>query len=129
MRPIEERGKGRRHPYGLPTGPWHQVYDGRGDVQLTWEANYAKATRELKALGVLAEDQDLERTPELAMNPDIAAAILVAGMSQGWFTGRKLSDYFTKNTDNPVGARRIINGSDRAELIAGYYHKFKEALA
>lgn len=128
MQPIEEIGHGRHRAYGVPTGPWHEVYDGRGDVQLTWEANYAKATASLRELGVLTADQDLVRSPALAMQPDVAAAILIVGMEDGWFTGRKLSQYFGPSVSNPVGARAIINGSDRAWLIASYYSLFLKAL-
>src|SRR5437868_2687615 len=45
MWPIEEIGKGKGRAYGCPTGPWNQVYDGRGDVQLTWLRNYQFATK------------------------------------------------------------------------------------
>ena len=57
MQPIEEYGKGRGLAYGVPAGPWHLVYDGRGDVQLTWLDNYRKASAQLKARGF---DVDLE---------------------------------------------------------------------
>jgi len=30
--------------------------------------------------------------------------------------------------EDPINARRIINGLDKSELIAKYYYKFKEAL-
>lgn len=128
MQPIEEYGKGRGRPYGVPTGPWHQVYDGRGLVQLTWEANYKKATIELKSAGVIDDTIDLEKTPELAMRPDIAAAIAILGMLHGWFTGKKLSHYISANGADFVGARRIINGQDRAVVIGGYAVQFLTAL-
>lgn len=124
MQPIEEYGHGRGRAYGHPAGPWHCIYDGRGDVQLTWEANYKHATARLRWLGVIGEDVDLERNPDLAMRPDIAAAIMIHGMLEGWFTGKTLTDYFNDHKDDPAGARRIINGTDRAQLIAGYHGNF-----
>lgn len=128
MQPIEEYGHGRGRVYGKPTGPWHCIYDGRGDVQLTWEANYIHATKRLRELSAIGDDIDLDRNPELAMRPDIAAAIMIYGMIEGWFTGKRLSDYFNATTTDPVGARHIINGTDRAQLIAGYYAQFLEDL-
>lgn len=126
MQPIEEYGKGRGRSYGHPAGPWRQVYDGRGDVQLTWEHNYQHAAARLAAeLGVRA---DLDQHPELAMDPDIAAHIMFLGMIEGWFTGKKLADFFADHRDDPVHARRIINGLDRATLIAGYHHSFTKAV-
>ena len=127
MQPVEEYGHGRGRAYGAPAGPWHQVYDGRGDVQLTWEPNYRKATLRLRALGVLTADEDLERTPALAMRPDVAAAIMFYGMMEGWFTGKKLATYFNAETDW-VNARRIINGTDQAEAIAAIAQHFFAAL-
>lgn len=128
MLPIEEYGHGRGHKYGSPTGPWHAVYDGRGDVQLTWEENYIHATNRLRELGVIGDDIDLNKNPNLAMRPDIAAAIMIYGMIEGWFTKHKLADYFNDKVTDWKGARRIINGNDRAALIAGYAEQFYEDL-
>jgi hypothetical protein len=110
MQPIEEYGKGRGRVYG-PTGFW-----GRGYVQLTWEANYLKAGQKL---GV-----DMVANPDLALKPNFAVKILFYGMRDGWFTGKKLADYFSATVNDPVSARRIINGTDRAALIADYHAKF-----
>lgn len=128
MQPIEEIGKGRGKAYGVPTGKWHQVYDGRGDVQLTWERNYAHAQARLTALGIIGPDVDLVRDPDAARQPDIAAAILVIGMLEGWFTTRKLSGYFTRTASDWTGARHIINGSDRAATVGGYGMAFYKGL-
>jgi hypothetical protein len=50
------------------------------------------------------------------------------GMAEGWFTGVALGDYFNEDKDDPVNARRIINGNDDDTLIAGYHRTFLEAL-
>lgn len=125
MQPIEEYGHGKGRAYGVPAGPWHLVYDGRGDVQLTWEGNYAKATTRLRALGF---DVDLEQHPEQAMRPDVAAMILIVGMAEGWFTGSALGHWFSPTVDDPVNARRIINGTDKADVVAGYHRQFLAAV-
>lgn len=122
MQPIEEFGRGKGKAYG-PTG-----FYGRGLVQLTWQANYAKATKELRARGVLKASEDLVKTPALALRPDVAAAILFYGMIEGWFTGKALADYFGPGRSDAVGARRIINGTDCDKLIAGYHAQFRVAL-
>jgi len=127
MQPIEEWGHGRGHSYGVPAGPWHQIYDGNGDVQLTFEANYKKATQRLHAKGLFL-DCDLEKNASLARRPDIAAAVLVYGMQEGWFTGKKLSDYITATSCDYYNCRRIINALDRAQLIAGFAQEFLAAL-
>lgn len=90
---------------------------GRGYVQLTHKANYAKASEKL---GV-----DLVGNPDLAMTPKIAALVLVRGCVEGWFTGKRLSDYLPGNY---VQVRRVVNGTDKADMIAGYAWSFEEAL-
>ena len=41
-------------------------------------------------------------------------------MREGWFTGKRLSDYISNEDIDYLGARAIINGSDRATQIADY---------
>lgn len=98
--------------------PWY----GRGFVQLTWERNYKRAQKEL-GLGTMLTDD-----PDKAMDPQIAADICIKGMSDGWFTGKKLSDYITLRRSDFVNARRIINGTDRAHEIASIAREYDEAL-
>lgn len=119
MQPIAEYGKGKGRPYGKP-GKYGQPQYGRGYVQLTWDANYEKADKALGLNGALLRDFDL------AMQPTVAAQILVRGCSEGWFTGKKLGDYLPGDYR---GARRVVNGTDRADLIADYARKFEAALA
>jgi predicted chitinase len=82
-------------------------------VQLTWYEIYDKFG---KILGV-----DLLNNPELALEPKVAAEIIVVGMMKGLFTGVRLENYFDDNKTDAVNARRIINILDNAELISGYY--------
>ena len=49
-------------------------------------------------------------------------------MQAGWFTGRRMSHYLDSNPPDYVGARRIINGVDKAALIAGYARDYERAL-
>lgn len=86
-------------------------YAGRGYVQLTGRDNYRKF--------------GIENTPDDAMKPEVAARIMQDGMEGGLFTGRALHDYLPGDY---VNARRIINGRDKAELIAGYARNFERAL-
>lgn len=95
-------------------------YYGRGYVQITWQENYAKFAKILRV--------DLVKQPDLALDPIIAANILWIGMIEGIFTGKKLETYFNDKTENPIGARRIINGTDKAGLIAQYYNHFLRGL-
>ena len=44
------------------------------------------------------------------------------------FTGHKLGDYFRPGRADWTGARKIINGNDRAELVARHARTFAEAL-
>lgn len=98
---------------------------GRGYVQLTWEQGYRRADTELGLGGKLVAD------PDLALDPEIAARILVAGMSEGWFTSKSLATYLPDELGTVAQftqARRIINGTDRAPKIAGEAIDFQAAL-
>ena len=99
-------------------------YIGRGFVQLTWEDNYRSASA---ALGLI-DDRDLVDHPEIALDSLIAARILFRGCAEGWFTNRKLGEYFNAERDDPVNARQIINANDDDTLIAGYHEKFLAAV-
>jgi putative chitinase len=120
MRPIAEYGRGKGKKYGAPDKRTGQTYYGRGLVQLTWYDNYALAGRKI---GV-----DLLNNPDLAMSPGNAVRIMFEGMSTGWFTGKKLSDYFNGTKEDWRQARKIINGLDKAEQIADIARAFHTAL-
>lgn len=100
-------------------------YPGRGDVQLTGKSNYVKATTKLRAMGY---DVDFVKNPDGVMIPKYAAIIMFRGMEEGWFTGKKLADFFNHSTNDPINARKIINGLDHANEIAAVYWKFLAAL-
>lgn len=109
------------------------LFAGRGYVQLTGRANYRRATRRLRALGIIGPEIDFEKTPDLVMQPKYAIPIMFEGMEEGWFTGRKLDDIVDGEIDGDehsdfVRARAIINGTDRAELIADHSDSFLQAL-
>lgn len=128
MKPIEEYGKGKGRRYGSNidingtryTGLKHFYY-GRGYVQLTWLTNYKNMG---KILGV-----DLVNKPELALDHRIASKIMIYGMLNGSFTGKRLSNYLKKGTlEEFKQARRIINGMDKATNIAYQAQAFLQAV-
>lgn len=90
-------------------------YRGRGYVQLTGRANYRKAGEKMSV--------DLLGNPDLALQPHIAACILIRGCIEGWFTGKKLSSY-----PDFKNMRRVVNGIDRASDIALVAEGFLRAL-
>lgn len=89
-------------------------YRGRGLVQITGRDNYAK-------YGIVDD-------PDMALDPRKAIDILFDGMINGRFTGKKLADYFSAIGSDWIGARRIINSTDRAVDIAGFAKKFAAAI-
>jgi len=145
MQPIREWGDARyffrlydiagerpgtaRHLGNLQPGDGAR-FCGRGFVQLTGRRNYRRMTELVAAprFGL-----DLVAEPDAALRLDVAVAVLFEGMLDaesgfGDFTGLALDDFFDATKDDPVGARRIINGLDRAELVAGYHRRFLAAL-
>ena len=121
MQPIEEYGRGAGRPYGKVDPITGQAYYGRGFVQLTWKDNYAKFSTILNA--------DLVNNPALALDLVNATKILFIGMIRGSFTNKKLSDYFAGTNSDWENARKIINGLDRAGLIAGYGRTFYSSIS
>jgi|SRR5262245_37314323 len=123
FQPIAEYGKGSGKPYGQPAGPYGQKYYGRGYVQLTWYDNYKAQDAKLKL------NQALVKNADLALDPDIALQVILGGMYDGDFTGKKLGQFFTQDDTNWYDARTIVNGHDQASLIAGYGEKFLNAIS
>lgn len=89
-------------------------YRGRGYVQITGKANYAR--------------YGIADNPDKALESDIAIRILIDGMKHGRFTGKKLADFITLSRSDFVGARTIINGTDKASDIAAYARDFDALL-
>lgn len=115
MKPVREYG-GEKYLRSKPYYP----FVGMGFVQLTWEYNYKKASDEI---GV-----DFVADPQKLLEPRYAADILVVGMDEGWFTGKKLSDYITLRKSDFKNARRIVNGTDKAREIADIAEQYDAAL-
>jgi hypothetical protein len=117
--PREEYGKGYGKRYGAQVFlNRHQTvaFYGRGWCQLTWLGNYVKASF---VCGV-----DFISNPDLVMRFPHCYTIISDGMRRGWFTGHSLGDFITPTKTDYVGARRIINGQDKAALIAQYATEF-----
>lgn len=108
------------------------LYAGRGDVMVTGLDNYRRATVELRRLGVIGEDVDLTKTPDRMLEPAISGAALIYGMRDGWWTGKALTELLPVDGPATVAqftrARPIVNGTDRAAMIAGYAIDFQAAL-
>lgn len=96
------------------------LFRGRGYVQITGRANYERASSDLC--------WPLASHPDAALWPEMAYSIAMNGMTKGRFTGKSLDDYMTDAGMDYVNARRVINGTDQAELIAGYAKAFEAIL-
>lgn len=116
---AQKRYEGRKDLGNTVAGDGKK-FMGRGLVHITGRANYTDWSRRL-GIDLLKEPQRAEELP-------IAARILVEGMVKGTFTGKKLQDYINSDQCDYVEARRIVNGKDKATLIAGYAEKFEAAL-
>lgn len=141
MQSVAEYGKGKTRKYGqwftnskgqkygirnrsgaaYLQSEYQHLYYGRGYCQLTWLDNYIE-------LGKMI-DVDLANNPDLALEPKNAANILITGMLTGAFTGMSLSRAIkTGSNADYVTARKIINGTDCDDQIAGYAAKFLDCL-
>lgn len=116
---AQKRYEGRKDLGNVQKGDGKKFL-GRGFVQITGRRNYTDWS---KRLGL-----DLLKDPQLAEQPPIACRIIVDGMKLGTFTGKTLADYITLRNSDFHGARRIVNGADRADLIADYARQFDALL-
>ncbi|MGB0903618.1 MAG: N-acetylmuramoyl-L-alanine amidase, partial [Mangrovicoccus sp.] len=110
-----------------------QKFKGRGYVQLTFRYNYKRYG---DALGM-----DFLSDPKVVERPEIAAEVLVYGMSQMGFTGPSqiLAAYGEGANFDFDGARRMINGDKhkferrygmkKGPAIGNRARKFRDALA
>ena len=141
MLPIAEYGKGKGRPYGtwyknskgelysFKNGSKREVYlqseyphlyYGRGETQNTWFDNYEKLSKVFNV--------DFLNNPDLLLTQEWSTPVTIYSMKNGLYTGKKLSDYINQSKKDYVNARKIINGMDKAILIAGYAETFEKAL-
>jgi len=108
-------------------------FRGEGHVQNTGRNNARKATlriNELFKLGI-----DLVANPEKRGDPFISAISLFLGNKEGWWTGKDLLDYIDGIAEGDkedlrefVNARRVVNGTDKANKIGGHALEFYHAI-
>lgn len=115
MHPVKELG-GERY---LKSKKYYPYY-GRDLVQTTWRYNYEKV-RDFTGVDVVSN-------PDLIADLTVAAKTAIEFMYRGHYTGRRLGQYFDHDTEDWINARRIINGTDKAALIAGYGKEFMKGL-
>jgi hypothetical protein len=129
MQPIEEYGKGKGKKYGQRR--WYNgkfytdishIFFGRGHTQNTWRDIYLKLSQVNKQGWDFVKDPDLL----LQMAPSVWATF--HAMTTGLYTSRKLDHYFNKTVNDPIGARKIINGKDKALHIAEIHYKFLKSI-
>lgn len=106
-----------------------KAWFGRGDVQLTHFENYLK----FRPLVLAIFGVDIVADPSAVLRPDISAFILFEGITKGIsgrgdFTGHALETYLEGPKADFEGARRTVNGTDKAAVIAGYARTFLAAL-
>jgi putative chitinase len=114
LRPIKEiRARQGTSLWTTQNRYWYTGYYGRGYVQLTWRENYRKFGNKFGL--------DLLNNPDLMLqNKEVAANSLVWGMMTGQFTGAKLSRYINESKTDYYNARRVVNGTDKAQKYADY---------
>lgn len=121
--PIEERGSDTylsKYWTNLKLRKWlknqfasdAQRFKGRGFVQITGRGHYETAS---KVVGM-----DLITYPDKAEDWETAYRIMVHFCINGLFTGLKLGRFLTTKETDFINARRVVNGTDKAELIASY---------
>jgi hypothetical protein len=144
MAPVREAFRQSEEWRRLNLSYWPHY--GRGYVQITHKDNYERMAAVVKRdLKIVIQHRDD------FMQPKVAFFVLIYGFKHGSYTGRAISDYIPDNTAKSErvhyenisqgikptetllykyykDARRCINGTDRADMIAGYALRFLEIL-
>lgn len=123
VRPEEQIERGLRGKPAVPTF----LYHGRGYLprNLCHIQNYRRACE----IVVDGKGVDFLHQPERALEPRIAAALVVDGMVQGLFTGFPLKRFFRADGfEDWYDARRVIDGHDDADAVAAVAKAFHVAL-
>lgn len=145
MAPVREAYRQSEEWRRLNLSYWPHY--GRGYVQITHKDNYERMAAVVKRdLKIVIQHRDD------FMLPRVAFYVLVYGFKHGSYTGKAISDYIPDNTakservhfENVAAqlmkptetllykyykdARRCINGTDRADRIAGLALEFLEIL-
>lgn len=153
FRPIEEYGKGAGKSYGKEVAVINpstkkevqNKYYGRGYVQLTWGYNYQRLDHYLgngsypnrfktkssdynRGYTINCPMNSVYLNPKKVLDEDIAYKCMMWGMQGGHFTGVANSRYIKTNSVDYYNARKVINGLDKASLIAGYAEDFEVLL-
>lgn len=110
------RLKGVSKPY------WRDGWFGRGRIQTTHYDNYLYTANKTGL--------DCVTNPDILLTEAGDAKVFWPSLFQGWWTrgAHRLDRYFNATVDDPRGARRIVNGTDKANLIATYHKAFLDAL-
>lgn len=111
---------------------WKDGWFGRGYVQITHEDNYNGPLRD----AVLAEfNVDIHADPDAALRPDVAAFILIEGVTRGKttksdFTKHALEDFVNEVQTDYRNARKTVNPgeTDSYGPIADFATKWEEAI-
>lgn len=115
--PTADKTHGKGMPYGemiklngKPYSKPYQLYYRRGIIPLCWYENYER-------IGILVK-RDLIHHPDLLLNTSLSIEILVDGMMNGWFTGKKLTEFFNQGKYQWIGARSVVKTSEKSYFIA-----------
>lgn len=97
-------------------------FKGRGYVQLTGRNNY---TAYAKRSGLRLVD-----LPYVLMNwASLSVWVIVDGMMRGAYTGRRLDEFVNAGKQDFRNARKVVNGVDRADKIAGQAREWLDKLS
>lgn len=106
---------GRAYAKAYPiAGGGDAVYYGRGYVQLTWRKNYLQ--------------EGIEDNPDKALEPEWAAQLLFKGLLDGRWNGQGHGLMYYLDRNDTYNARRTVNVTNKADIVADWYKDFLETL-
>lgn len=101
-----------------------EAFKGVGYVQVTGRGNALKLE---PVLGVNLTNPPAQFRLQM-IEPIYSYEAASYGVTTGLFTGKKLNDYINDSQCDYINARRVINGTDQAQVIAEYAVHFESAI-
>ena len=131
---IERKKKGLEL---IEVGPKYEYADdvrngqmayGRGWIQTTWFENVNKLQDRIERDLGIKYDRRIVDDLDMLLEQPVCGDVLYWGVQSGYFNGSGRGVFYYLDKKDYLGARRTVNGLNKAAQVAGWYHDFYKAV-